>query len=61
MSGPVTIDGALCNETARRVFHKALEVAEKEIGKPDFDAPKVAALAQLADACGNDFLAGEDE
>lgn len=60
-NGPTTINGTQCNEIARRVFHKAAGKAEVEIAKQQPDTEFIIALAQLMEACANDFEAEDSE
>ncbi len=61
MAGPRRYNDNLLDEKRREVFWKAMTMAERLIENAEFDAPRVAALAALANASGNEFLSGEEE
>lgn len=61
MQPPRSYNDNLLDERRRAVFYKAMTMAERMIESPEFDADRVAALAALADAAGNEFVAEADE
>lgn len=61
MHRPRRYNDALLDEKRREVFWKAITAAERMIESPEFDAPRVSALAAVAEACGNEFISDTDD
>lgn len=59
--GPRTHNDILMDETARRVFYKAMIAAERIIDDGALSTEKLQALAAMAEAAANCIIGNDDE